>query len=87
MYVAQSWYHCPLEICIREDQRNIHLYRKGSTMLGSFVDEGDFSEDAFKAMAGSWVDIEDNPALIDAEINELVENLNPAYRRRRQTGR
>jgi hypothetical protein len=46
-----------------------------TALKGSFVCEGDFTADEFSSIVKNWIGIEDDPNVIDCEVEEAVIQL------------
>ena len=53
--------------------------REARGLKGSLVSDGSFTKSEIRAMAENWVQVEDGPNIIDAEVYEGIELLENVF--------
>ena len=67
---------CSLMKTLHMKAKEVDTNYEGYALSGSFAaDEHEPTRAEFEAMAESWIDIEDQPEIIDAEVEEFIQQL------------
>jgi hypothetical protein len=63
----------------KADTTHVNTEREAYALQGSFVADGnEYTDEQLKVMAQNWIHVEDDPNIIDAEIDEELEDLEKA---------
>ena len=62
-------------LSVREKQSGVSVYRQAYGLKGLPLSNGSFTKLKITAMAENWVQVEDDPDIIDAEVDEEIELL------------
>ena len=78
MSEEDSYEMCSLmkSLKIKFDEKKLNTSAEASVLEGSFVTEGTFTNHEWESIAEHWADIEDDPFIIDHEVDEAIQEMN-----------
>ena len=62
-------------ISVKAKDSGVNLSREARDIKGSLVSDGSFTKAEIREMAENWVQVEDDPDIIDAGVDEAIELL------------
>ena len=60
---------------MKSKDSGVNVYRASHGIKGSLVSYGYFTKSEIRAMVENWVQVEDDPDIIDDEVDESIELL------------
>ena len=62
-------------LSVKAKELGVNVYQEAHGLKGSLVSDEYFTEAEIREMSENWVQVEDDPNIIDAEVDESIELL------------
>ena len=59
----------------KSKELSVNVYQEAHGIKGSLVSDGSFTKAEIRSMAENWVQVEDDPGIIYAEVDEAIQIL------------
>ena len=63
------------KLSVKVKESGVNVAWEARVLQGSLVSDGSFTKVEMRAMAENWVKVEDDPDIIDTEVDEAIEIL------------
>ena len=76
---CENIYNLPETLLAKEKQSGVNVSLENNGIKGSLVSDGFFTKYEMRATAKNWVQVEDDPDIIDAEADEAIQLLESVF--------